>query len=199
MAYLNMFNLIGFDANGEVCATEICNLNKSRSNFLYLVCKYNLQFLKEKGQECPEFFKESLSRVLEAVEQGANYKKARVGIAKYCLPEVGDLLSSNATDKAVVVALNEKMTQVCKPDEVLSLVGKQKCDTKVNKDMITYIITHFAGKVDAEIEKDIKNIDDPKSFRRLFKNIIKSNSLVLSAQKIQTGEISYDQFLPKAI
>ena len=64
MDFLYLFNLLDFDNKGQVMATSDVDLNHARSNYLYLLSKYN-QRLLEDGEKIPEFFKTELAKVLE--------------------------------------------------------------------------------------------------------------------------------------
>ena len=51
MSFLYLFDAIEFDAAGEVSASKSVSLEQARSNYLYLVSKYNQMILKEENQE----------------------------------------------------------------------------------------------------------------------------------------------------
>ena len=114
MNFLYLYDLVGFDENGNVKATKRYNDEKIvASNFLYLICKYNQFVLQEearkKGEklELPSFFKDKLSTLLGKVESGEVSKEyALVSISKECSPVVKKICDNAINDAEIINDLN---------------------------------------------------------------------------------------------
>lgn len=196
MGFVRFFDLFDFDTNGDVCATKLCDENKARSNYLYLICKYNQRILKAKKKETPEFFIEPLTKVLEAVEQGANYKKARVGIAKYCEPEVAEILTKNSSDRLAIMAINELTSRYVRSIDFEKKMRNSQFGA--NPTYATHVLCVLAGKVDSDIERNIENVDDPSVKKNVFKNIVTTNCIMCDMQKLAHEEITVEDLFCKA-
>lgn len=181
MKSLLLFNLVGFDQNGDVCATKKFDENQSRSNYLYLISKYNQAFLKEQEEPVPAFFKDELGKVLCDVENGKDFESAKAQVLKNCLPEVQSLAKTES-DRDLILSLADKL--LVKDEKFASRFQKA-----VNNLELSYIITQIAGKVFDSIDTNLDNLGDKKSKSELFKSVIKYNSLVNTAGKIQENKI----------
>jgi len=180
MAFLYMFDLVDFDEKGEVCATKTASLEQSRSNYLYLISKYNQIFLKELGVDYDEFFKTELPAVLVEVEKGGDFDKAKLIVLAHCGNFVQEMSAKSSTDRALVERLNENV--VMQDSKFYKAYNNAVNDKERN-----YIITLANDKIFSDIIMGMTRTDDKKEKSSLFKNIIKYNNRILLAEK------SYEQ------
>lgn len=191
MGFLHLFNLTDFDEAGKVCATTKVDINHSRSNFLYLICKYNQAFLKEENLKVPEFFKEKLSSVLFEVENGGDFEGAKKLIYKNCVPKVQNFLEKAKNEKECIVFLNENVS-------VKDKMFAAKFEKTINNLQLTYILTVISGKILEDVSRQSLNpsvFEDKESKSKIFKDVIKYNSLVSAADKVKENKLSSQDFL----
>lgn len=176
MNFLYLFDLLDFDNKGALKETKSTSLAKARSNFLYLISKYNQIFLKAKKLPVPEFFKTELAKILEEVEGGGDYTSAKNKVFAACLPQVS-LLGGRA-EKQVVLALNEGVS-------LEDVEFAEKFQDAKNTLQLEYIMTITAGKLFNKVEA-LKNSPATKEGKsKLFKDIIKYNALILATSKVR--------------
>lgn len=179
MDFLYLFDLVDFDAKGNVVGTKTVEISKARSNFLYLVSKYNQFFLKEEKLPVPEFFKEKLSAVLADVEACGDYAAARKTVIAACLPKVQ--LYAKKSDKDLILALGN----------LVILKDKEFADTfqtAKNNLQLEYIITHISGLKYESILRLLKNDLSKEDKSKLFRSIIQYNSLINTAQRVREDQ-----------
>lgn len=188
MSFLYLFDMVDFDKETKnVCATSRYSLEQARSNYLYLVSKYNQNLLKEKDLDVPEFFKEELSNVLQNVENGGDFDKAKAQVLKNCLPEVKKVAQSLNCDEALIFKLNELTSENDKQ-------FASKFSKAVNNLQLSYIITQISGKIFDETVTLSLDLSDKKAKSNAFKNIIKYNGLIATADKVKSNEISVSDY-----
>ena len=188
MSFLYFFDMVAFDKDTrEVCETNSFNLGQARSNFLYLISKYNQNILKEKKEEVPSFFKEELSTVLEGVENGGDFEKAKATVLKNCLPEVQKQADGAYCDETFIIRLNELAAESDKQFAA-------KFSKAVNNLQLSYIITQVSGKIFDETIALTMDMSDKKAKSAAFKNIIKYNGLMVAADKVKQNEMSVEDF-----
>lgn len=176
MCFLYLFDLLDFDSQGKVCASKGVELQKAQSNFLYLVSKFNQNFLKEKGLPVPAFFKEKLSSVLEEVEKGWDFDVAKKKVFSECLPQISML--ANRSDKDVISALVENSS-------VADVEFANKIKDVKNHLQLEYVMTITSGKVFNKVETLRSEQMTKENKSKLFKEVIKYNSLVCAAEKVR--------------
>ena len=173
--FLYLFDLLDFDDNGQVTETKEVDLNHARSNFLYLVSKYNQNLLKQdEGQTLPIFFKEELASLLESVENGGDYLQAKNAVFENCLPQVKAMKNEKESD--VIENLNRMAVF-----QDAKFIEDMKKITVVNDLQHQYIITNISGKLFSKIMKGKEDFKQNKS--ALFKAVINYNSLVSALDK----------------
>ncbi len=186
MSFLYLFDKVDFENDGQVCATKQHGLEETRSNFLYLVSKYNQAFLQENGESIPEFFKSELNKVLEDVEKGGDFSKAKSKVLENCCEKVQKLAKTSKTEKEFVSSLNDNVSLKDKSfAESLKKVDNNK--------HLEYIITFFSGKLfeKVSIQSALGGADmDKKEKSNLYKDMIKYNSLVAVTDKIKDNSYS---------
>ena len=184
MSFLYLFDAIEFDAAGEVSASKSVSLEQARSNYLYLVSKYNQMFLKEENQEVPAFFKEELGAVLAEVEKGGDFDKAEKKVLANCVARVQKMASDAQSRRQFVSALN---AQIALDDKkIVDKVGV--AENRLHKE---YLFTKLAAQVfESVVIASAKEgaMADKKSKSAIFKDIIKYNSLIASASMVKSAE-----------
>lgn len=191
MCFLYMFDMLDFDENGSVCASNKYDLAHARSNFLYLVSKYNQNYLQENGISCPAFFKEELPKLLNDVSNGGNFEKAKKTVLSNCLPKVQLFAEKSKSDRELVALLNENAS--IKDEEFA-----QKFSKVVNNLQLSYVITMISGKLFEKVALQTASsnvLTDSKSRSKTFKDIIKYNGLVLSADRVKENSLSVKDFI----
>ena len=184
MGFLYLFDTIEFDAAGDVCASKSVSLQQARSNYLYLVSKYNQMFLKEEGQEVSAFFKEELASVLAEVEKGGDFAKAEKKVLANCLPKVQELFAACQSRRQFVGDLNGKTAVEDK--KIVEKVGV--AENRLHKE---YLLTKVAAQVfESVVVASAKEgaMADKKTKSAIFKDIIKYNSLISTASMLKTAE-----------
>lgn len=186
--FLYLFDMMDFDKNGKVCASKETDLAHARSNYLYLISKYNQMFLKESGAEIPEFFMKELNDVLFDVENNGNFEKAAKLVISNCVPKVQLMAKISSSQKDLIEKLNDK---VAVGDKSLA----QKLSKSVNNLQLQYTLTLISGQAfDKIYALKGQDLAETKNKSGLFKEIIRYNSLVETSDKIKNGEISLEQF-----
>ncbi len=180
MCFLYMFDLLDFDSQGKVRASKGASLEKAQSNFLYLVSKFNQNLLKEKGLPVPAFFKEELSSVLEGVEKGWDFDVAKKKVFSECLPQIS--LLSNRSDKEVISALVESSS-------VADMDFAEKFKDIKNHLQLEYIMTITSGKVFNKVDALREEEMTKENKSKLFKEVIKYNSLVCAAERVRENGV----------
>ncbi len=192
MNFLHLFDMVGFDANGNVCA-GVCELGVSRSNYLYLLSKYNQTILQEEGLPVSDFFKVELASVLADVEKGGDFEMAKKRVLSNCHLKVQHLALSTQSEKELVSLLNANIS--ARDEAFASLVGKN-----INHLQLAYIITSLCGKVENKIEDYLlKGIGSKNEKSKLFKDVIKYNRLMLTAEKVGSLELSATDLWPDVV
>lgn len=189
MDFLYLFDMVDFDATGKVSANK-CGLEKARSNFLYLLSKYNQTILQEENLPISDFFKTELSSILEEVENGGDYEKSTKAVLSNCHLKVQQYAMTANNEKDMLLKLNETISA----RDVLfaNLVGKN-----VNHLQLAYIITSLSGKLEKKIEEALdKGISSKAEKSKVFRDMIKYNRLMLTAQKVGNGELSAKDLCP---
>lgn len=189
MCFLYMLNLLDFDSQGKVKETKETSLPQAQSNFLYLVCKFNQNFLKEKGLPVPEFFKEELSSVLENVEKGQDYETAKKTVFSNCLPQVSAL--ANQSEKDIISAL-------VKSTSAYDLEFADKFKEAKNHLQLEYIMTVISSKVLSKAEQLKSQPQTKENKSKLFKELIKYNALVNAAENVREDVNTFKQTVGKA-
>ncbi len=186
MSFLLFFDLVSFDEKGSVNASSTNDINHSRSNFLYLISKYNTYFLKEDKLQIPDFFKDRLAEVLRDVEQGGSFEKARKEVLKNCHPRVQMFANNSSSDREFISRLNSAVP--VRDKDFSSSVKKVENDKH-----LAYILTALSGGLFQKISTTITKSDwnsNIKEKSALFKDVIKYNSLVDTASKVQDHSIT---------
>lgn len=196
MSFLYLFDLIDFDKDGQVCAVsnarENVSLGQARSNYLYLISKYNQLLMQEDGAKIPEFFKEELSDMLKDVEAGRDFQEAKEKVLANCTTKV-KAMAEGSSDRELVEKLNAKVS--IKDEELAKRTSK-----KVNSLNLAYIITLISGKVldktagEKEIFLQSTNEEEKGKLKsKLYKNVIKYNNLVHTVEKVRSGELTQEE------
>ena len=186
MSFVYLFDLLDFDVNGCVCESKHADLSHARSNFLYLISKYNQMMLQEEKLPVPAFFKEELGFVLADVENGGNFETAKNKVVENCLPSVQ--LFANLNEKEMVGSLSEKVS-------IKDVEFSQKVKKSVNNVQLGYIITQNLGKVFNKICALQVAEQSKENKSSLYKQIIKYNSLTSVAEKVSKNDFSKDKLV----
>lgn len=193
--FLYMFGMLDFDKNGKVCEVvskrdnvTLLDKNKARANWLYLISKYNQKIAKDLGIEVSPFFKNELNALLVAVENGANFEKAKAKVLAECIPALKDMATDKVSEKRFVEMLNEVASL---DDEIFA----EKFSKAENNLHLQYIITNISGNIfDTIFALKAKDLSDVKTKSKLFKEIIKYNGLMVASEKIKNNELSHEKF-----
>lgn len=186
MEFLYLFDLIDFDDKGNVRGEQA---GCSQSNFLYLLSKYNQVILKEEDLPIPDFFKNELFSILEKVS-GKNFEASKKKVIANCHLKVQKIANSAKSDKELISLLNDTIS--ARDEDFAKLVGKN-----INHLQLAYIITSLSGKIEKKIELAIENgLQDKMVKSKTFKDIIKYNRLMLTAQKVGSGELTVKDLCP---
>ena len=180
MSFLYLFDLMDFDEHGKVKEAKGITLSQARSNFLYLVSKYNQKFLKEKNLPVPSFFKEELSGLLTYVEMGRDYELIKKKVLSACLPRISAL--SNINERELIFSLNSQVTL-----DDLDFADKFK-DIK-NTLQLEYIMTTISGKIYDKIFSLFSQPMTKENKSKLYKEIINYNALVSATSKVREENI----------
>ncbi len=180
MSFLYLFDLMDFDENGKVKETKGVTLSQARSNFLYLVSKYNQKFLKEKKLPVPAFFKDELSGLLTFVELGRDYELIKKKVLSACLPRISAL--SNINEKELISSLNSQVTL-----DDLDFADKFR-DIK-NTLQLEYIMTTISGKIFDKIFALRSQPMSKDNKSKLYKEIINYNALVSATAKVREDNL----------
>ena len=190
MDFLYLFNLLDFDSNGQVRETSDVDLNHAKSNYLYLLSKYN-QKLLEDGEKIPEFFKTELQNVLTKVENGADFGAAKAKVLENCKKPVQILAQDGKSDKVLVGRLNRL---IIAKNEAQKDLGKA-----INNKQVTYILTQLSNKsFDAAVELQAQGELDAKGKSNLFKNVINYNAFTTTAAMVERHELSKEDLTKQA-
>lgn len=178
--FLYFFNLIDFDNSGNVCKTNTCDENKAKSNFLYLISKYNQKLLNE-NEKVSDFFRTDLQKVLEKVENGESFEKAKEVVVENCKYDVKTLFKCAKSDKDFVKELNQKMVEH-------ETDYTKKFQKAVNNLQLSYIITSISGN----IYDEIATLDeiDAKSKSNKYKKVIDYNALSKIAALVADNKLT---------
>lgn len=188
MSFLYLFDVLDFDKNGHVCGSKSFDENHAKANFLYLLSKYNQSFLKDEKMAVPDFFKKDLNDVLSDVEKGGDFSKAEKKVLENCLKSVQSVAKSVKNEKDLIAKLNEKV--VVKDKEFASDFKNLE-----NNKHLEYVLTFISGQIFERASlatgKDFEN--DKKAKSNLFKDIIRYNSLVNTADKVKDNKLSFEE------
>jgi len=186
MGFLYFFDLVDFDSKGNVCETKRFDKDHARANYLYLISKYNQQFLSDKKLEIPPFFKTDLNTVLQATENGVDFKKAKQVVLANCTPEVQYWALKSKSDKEFIQNLNASVS-------IKDKAFAKNFSENMNNLHLAYVITAISGNIQMSITKILSSenaLGDPKTKSSVFKDLIKYNALVDTADKVQTNQMS---------
>ena len=183
MGFLHFFDEIDFDENGMISATKKVDINKARSNFVYLISKYNRLLLKSAGQKVPKFFAEELPSVLKDIESGKDFLPLKNKVLENCLPQVG--VCANGSDFACISMLNELVPF---PTDCLDKDAKDKFENNkfVNDVEKGHAFTKAYNKTFSSIINCIEE-DDKKS---LYSQLISHNRIALAAERISHNSMA---------
>lgn len=185
--FLYMFDLLDFDENGKVCATTDVDLAHARSNYLYLISKYNQMFLEENKVPVPEFFKTQLKDILFDIENNGNFEKAAKCVIMNCCPKVQLIAKISKSQKDIIEKLNSKIVL---QDKVMV----EHCQKSKNERELEYRLAFLLAansKTIERLKKEDLSVVSNKS--KLFKNIIGANSMTETSVRLHNGEISLEQ------
>lgn len=193
--FLYMFGMLDFDKNDKVCEVVskrdnvvLLDKDRARSNYLYLLSKYNQKLAEEMGVKIPDFFKTELSNVLASVENGGNFEKAKALVLSNCVPMLQEIAGKKVSDKKLIETLNECVSL----DDELFAKKFSKADNNLH---LQYIITNISGSIfDNIFALKTKDLSDVKTKSKLFKEIIKYNGLMLASAKVKNNELSHEEF-----
>ncbi len=183
MGFLHFFDEIDFDENGMVCATKKVDLDKARSNFVYLISKYNRLLLKSSGEKVPAFFTEELPDILYDIESGKDYLPLKNKVLENCLEKVQKCASKN--DLTCINMLNELVPF---PTDCLDKASKEKFANNkfVNDVEKGHAFTRAYNKTFSSIINSLQE-DDKKS---LYSQLISHNRIALAAARISHNDIT---------
>ncbi len=155
MSFVNMYGLMDFDDAGHIKPVYkdgqmIVGLKQAQSNYLYMLTKYNRNFLIQKKEKPSDFFRKDLSQILQDVEKGGDYSAALQTIMDNCVSEIKDLSRlTMATEKGLLMLLNE-MTPL-----VGSVYEKMKFGEVKNTLEENYKLNKLAATYEDAIDKRI--------------------------------------------
>ncbi len=192
--FLDLFGLVDFDDNGEVSAVvtkdgqELVSLAQSRSNFLYLIAKYNLNILKQEKGQVSEFFTTELSNMLENIESDhGDFNKCFETIIKYCSDKVKNINFSNRKD------FIEKLNQLAKVQDkdFEKLIAKKQLQNGLH---LSYLANAYADKMENGLLNETSSyiLGDKSLKKNLFKDIINYNALMGLATKAGSSEAYFN-------
>ena len=186
MDFLYLFDLLKFDVDGHICGTTESDERKAKSNFLYLISKYNQKFLDD-GEKVPEFFKTELADVLKKVEEGGDFEKAKELVLKNCKKVVVEAGKNARNEMAIVLKLNSEL--ISRESEFADEFGRA-----VNNIQLAYIITSISGKLFEEILSIQKeDVMSQKDRSRMFKKVIEYNCLIKMASLVKENRLSKEE------
>lgn len=189
MDFLYLFGLVNFDAYGNLAADGE-DENISRSNYLYLLSKYNQTVLQEENLPVSDFFKSELQSILQSVEAGGDFEQAKKKILSNCHLRVQRANLSSRNDKELISRLNETIS--ARDEAFAKFVGKN-----INHLQLAYIITSLSGRVEKKIEELLQAGFNGKSEKsKAYKEMIKYNRLMLTAEKVAAGEVTAKDLMP---
>lgn len=184
MAFMYLFDLVDFDADGEVCASQKFDENHAKANYLYLLSKYNQKILDMQGLKVPEFFKTELAGLLAEVENGADFSKAKRAVLENCSPKVKMLERESDSDRELVALLNENVSYGDR-----SFANKLSAAT--NGKHVEYIITKTSGDIFGRVLNSLEidaNLSEKSTKSKIYKDVIEYNGLMASLEKVGTKE-----------
>lgn len=181
MCFLCMFDLLDFDGQGKVKESKGQSLQKARSNYLYLISKFNQRFLSDAGMAVPDFFKQELSSVLSEVEQGWDFDVAKRKVFGACLPQVSELLGKS--DKEVVAELVELASE---SDKNFATNFKDRGDHEINPRQVEYIMTATSGNIFNKVVSLSGEEMTKENKSKLYKEVIKYNALVCATENVRS-------------
>lgn len=183
MEFIYLFDLLKFDIKGDICETQKCDENKARANYLYLLSKYN-QKLINKTEKLPDFFKNEMDNIMQNVEAGGDFEKAKKLVLENCKKEVQDLAKNSRGDRGLICRLNELM--IANESEFANEFRRA-----VNNIQLAYIITSISGKIFEEI-LDLQHRENLsiKDRSKMFKRVIDYNCLIKMAALVKENKLS---------
>ncbi len=153
MNFVNMYGLIDFDDAGHIKPVYqngkmVVSLAQAQSNFLYLLAKYNRNFLVKKKEKPTDFFKKDLVEILKDVENGGDYSAALQSVMDNCVWEIKDLSNRTmATEKGLLILLNQTTPLVG------TAYDQKKIDGAVNTLEKNYKLNNLAATYENAIDK----------------------------------------------
>ncbi len=183
MGFLHFFDEIDFDKNGMVCATKKVDINTARSNFIYLISKYNRLLLKSAGQKVPAFFTEELPTVLKEIEGGKDFLPLKKKVLGNCLEKVQ--ACAGGSDYACINMLNELVPF---PTDCLDKGAKEKFEKNafLNDVEKGNAFTKAYNKTFSSIINLLQE-NDKKS---LYSQLISHNRIALAAERISHNNMA---------
>ncbi len=173
MSFVSMFDLVNFDDAGHIKPVYkdgkmIVSLAQAQANFLYLLTKYNRNFLVSKNLKPSDFFKKELGDILKNVEQGEDYYGAYQKVLENCVKEIRDLSRlAMPTEKGLLILMNQMTPLVGTEFERIRLDKAQNVldeNYRLNKLASTYenaidkrIADYIAGQGTHEDKQTIFN------------------------------------------
>lgn len=160
MSFVEWNGLFDFDEKGNVCGSDVFHDDIAKSNYLYMLCKYNQLYLC--GKKLPKFFKMELPLVLESVENGGDFGKALTTVLKNCEQKVQEYAKMTKTPKDLIENVNEGLVELPNfVDFIKSLINTDVVTRQQTEDgqkkALLYELVRVAGKYSAEATKCISN------------------------------------------
>lgn len=189
MDFLYLFGLVKFDIDGNLVAGD-CNGETARSNYLYLISKYNQTILQEENLPVSDFFKTELQEILKDVENGGDFAAAKEKVLSNCHLKVQKVALSARNDKELISKLNGTIS--ARDEAFAKFVGQN-----INHLQLAYIITSLSGKVEKKIESLLlEGLNGKAEKSKAYKEMIKYNRLMLTAEKVAAGEVTAKDLMP---
>ena len=192
--FLYLFDMLDFDDNGRVCATKEVDLAHARSNYLYLLSKYNQMFLKERAKDEKSvdksennFFRDELKDVLFDVENNGNFEKAAKCVLLNCCPKVQLIAKISKSQREIIEKLTDKLVL---QDKEMAVHCQKAQNARELEYRLAFLLAANSKTIE-RLKKEDLSIVSNKS--KLFKNIIGCNSMTETSVKLHNGEISLEQ------
>ncbi len=196
MDFIYLFDLLNFGENGQVIATNSCDLNQARENYVYLLSKYNQKFLKIKGLETPEFFKAELPHVLKSVREGGEeeFESAKKAVCAYSVDYVKEIVEKAKSEVETIQVLNRLLAM--KDRSFFSnekLAGKIR--SAINNKQITYTLMSCANEYFGKVAMIQANSATER--KEMFSYVINYNTLSTMAVMVEKGGLTKDKLVGK--
>ena len=195
MNFIYLFDLLDFGENGQVVATESYQLNYARSNFLYLIAKYNQKVLEIEKKPIPQFFKEGLKDLLVCVEnETQDFQTAKKVLFSQCEPAVREIAEKATSDKEVIGVLNN-LVALKDRSFLRDAMLADHLRNAINNKETTYYLTSYANSrfFDSAVMLQAKPECDAKEKSVLYKSVISYNSMIKTAELVEAKGLSGQQ------